>query len=273
MVSTLSRPPAVAGTFYPADPRQLERAIDDLLAVQIAAAESWQAALVPHAGWVYSGRIAAAVFARCQIPDRIIVLCPKHRPGGAQWAVAPYHHWQIPGAQLDGDVSLAEQLAGRIDGLEIDATPHLQEHAIEVQLPLLAHRNPDVRVVGITVGRAEYDDCLRLAAGLADIMSSHEPSPLLIISSDMNHFATDQENRRLDQMALTALQQCDPRALYDVCLEQKISMCGVRPAVMVLEALRMLGKLRECQKVAYATSADASGDFSRVVGYAGLLFR
>lgn len=273
MASIVSRPPAVAGTFYPADIRQLEQQADDLLGGQTFGPESWHAALVPHAGWMYSGRVAAAVFARCAIPSRVIVLCPKHRPGGAQWAVSPFEDWHFPGGQVRGDYSLAEKLAERIDGLEIDAIPHLQEHAIEVQLPLLARRNPDLRVSGITVGHADYNDCLRFADGLADVIRSCEPAPLLVISSDMNHFANDRENRRLDELAMSALEQCDPHALYAVCREERISMCGVRPAVIVLESLHKLGKLQECQRVAYATSANAGGDPTQVVGYAGMLFR
>lgn len=272
MASTLTREPAVAGMFYPGDPRQLDHELDEFFANQTAC-EGWNAALVPHAGWVYSGRIAAAVLAQCEVPNSVVALCPKHHPGGSQWAVAPYEHWQIPGAQVAGDPSFARQLAAAIDGLEVDSLPHLQEHAIEVQLPLLARRNPNVRVVGITIGRANYDDCQRFADGLAQVMQSLESPPLLVISSDMNHFAADQENRRLDKLAIDALEKCDANLLYDTCTRNNITMCGMRPAVIVFEALRRLDRLHECKKVAYATSADVSGDFTRVVGYAGMLIR
>jgi AmmeMemoRadiSam system protein B len=273
MASTLTREPAVAGMFYPGDPRQLDRDLDEFFVNQTAARERWNAALVPHAGWAYSGHIAAAALAQCEVPDSVIVFCPKHHPGGSQWAVAPYGHWQLPGSQVAGDPSLANQIAAAVDGLEVDPLPHAQEHAIEVQLPLLARQNPNVRAVGITIGRADYENCLRIADGLAQVMQTLESPPLLVISSDMNHFATDQENRRLDSMAIDALAKCNPKLLYDTCIRNNITMCGMRPAVIVLETLQRLNRLHECKKVAYTTSADASGDFSRVVGYAGMLFR
>jgi AmmeMemoRadiSam system protein B len=96
--------------------------------------------------------------------------------------------------------------------------------------------------------------------------------PLLVISSDMNHFATDAENRRLDALAIEAMQRCDPEGLYETVIEHNISMCGVLPAVIVLDTLRRLGTLSRAQQVDYGTSADVTGDVSRVVGYAGMLF-
>jgi len=96
--------------------------------------------------------------------------------------------------------------------------------------------------------------------------------PLLLISSDMNHFASDAATRRLDEKALACLHRLDSEALYDTCRNQHITMCGVIPAVIVLETLRRLGKLRRAERIAYATSADATGQPERVVGYAGMVF-
>jgi len=164
-------------------------------------------------------------------------------------------------------------LAAAIPGLQLDAAAHQQEHAIEVQLPLLARLAPDTRVVGITIGAGDYRRCCEFASGLADVLRQTEPRPLLIVSSDMNHFASEQETRRLDEIALQAIETLDPKAVYDtVVLRHGISMCGVRPAVIVMETLRQLDRLHRCQRVGYATSAAVSGDETRVVGYAGMLF-
>ena len=89
----------------------------------------------------------------------------------------------------------------------------------------------------------------------------------------MNHFASDAENRRLDAMALEAMESCDAEKLFEVVTRNNISMCGVLPAVIVMETLRALGGMRRCQRVGYATSADVNGDTQRVVGYAGALLR
>ncbi len=266
------RPPAVAGMFYPGQADQLQRQLDDMFIHTDDPVHPWRAALVPHAGWVYSGRIAAAVLRRIRFPARVIILCPKHHPGGSEWAVAPYDRWEFPGGRIQSDRPLAERLAKEIAGWHLDERPHIREHAIEVQLPLLARAAPNARVVGVTIGRCDLASCQQFADGLTRVLQECDEPILLIVSSDMNHFATDAENRRLDELAMQALQRLEPAELYETCLENRISMCGMRPAVIVLETLRRLDALHRCQRVGYATSAEASGDKSRVVGYAGMLF-
>ena len=264
------RPPAVAGTFYPGDARAMQNALDEMLPRNVRP-EPWPTALVPHAGWIYSGRLAAATLARVRIPERVIVLCPRHRGSGAAWAVAPHRQWALPGATVPSDPDLARRLAAGITGLELDAAAHRQEHAIEVQLPLIARLAPGASVVGIAVGGGELASLRRFGQQLADVLATLEPRPLLVISSDMNHFANDAETRRLDRLALDALATLDPERLYRTVTDQRISMCGMFPAVIVLEALKRLGLLRRCEMVGYATSAEASGDTARCVGYAGAL--
>jgi len=266
------RPPAVAGTFYDADPGELSRTLDRLLACE-RRPESWPAALVPHAGLKFSGAIAAAVLNRLEIPRTVLVIGPKHTPAGVEWAVAPQQTWALPGGSIESDFLLARRLCQAIPGLEMDAAAHQGEHAIEVELPLLARLAPETRVVGIAIGHANREGCRRFAEGLAELLREREDRPLLLISSDMNHFATDAENRRLDALALEALDRGDPDELYEIVTRHSISMCGVMPAVIVLETLRLLGTPAKGERVGYATTADVTGDTSRVVGYAGMLFR
>ncbi len=268
------RPPAVAGGFYPGDAREVQRMVESLFAASAApaAAESWPGVLVPHAGWIYSGRLAAAVFRRVTIPSRAIILCPRHHPQGAQWAVAPHRRWLFPGGELAADPELAVRLANAVGGLVLDAAAHREEHAIEVQLPLLAHVAPQVRVVGITVGDGSLPELLRFGSELAGVLGEMPDRPLLVISSDMNHFADDTETRRVDRLALDAIATLDPVRVYDTVRRNRITMCGMGPCVIVMETLRQLQCLRRCESVGYATSAEAGGSTNRVVGYAGLLF-
>jgi AmmeMemoRadiSam system radical SAM enzyme/AmmeMemoRadiSam system protein B/AmmeMemoRadiSam system protein A len=264
------RPPAVAGAFYPGWPEQLERMLDEMFPGE-PRGESWAGVMVPHAGWSYSGALAAKVFSRVKIPPQVIILSPKHRPGGADWAVAPHQRWLLPGREVASDPVLAAQLAAAVTGLELDAVPHRQEHAIEVQLPLLARLAPQVRVVGITIGGGELDSLCRFAQQLAGLLRDLPERPLLVVSSDMNHFADDAQTRRLDRLALDAMESLDPRRLYETVRRHQISMCGMLPAVIVMETLRQLDGLHRCESVGYATSADSTGDTQRVVGYAGML--
>ncbi len=265
------RSPAVAGMFYPAEASEIEAMLDALMPRDVEPAD-WLAVMAPHAGWMYSGRVAAATLARVRIPDRVIVLCPHHTREGAPWAVAPYGAWALPGRTVASDPALAAQLAGGVTGLELDAAAHRQEHAIEVQLPLLARLRPDVRVVGIALGKGTLPELQECGRQLAAVLETLDPRPLLVISSDMNHFADDQRTRTVDRMALDAMQTLDPERLYHTVRQYDISMCGAAGAVVVMEALRTLGTLTRMEEVAYATSADAGGGVSRTVGYAGVLF-
>ncbi|MCI0684570.1 MAG: AmmeMemoRadiSam system protein B [Gemmataceae bacterium] len=265
------RPAAMADRFYPADPQALFALVDVSLGPE-QPRSAWPAAMVPHAGLRFSGKVAGAVFRRLIIPGTVIVIGPKHTPYGMDWTVAPCRHWDIPGARLAADPELARRLADAIPGLTLDATAHAQEHAIEVELPFLARLAPKTKVVGIALGAAGYDECREFAEGLASVLRTLPEAPLLLISSDMNHFASDAATRLLDDEALGCLDRLDPEGLYETCRRKHISMCGVIPAAIVLETLRRLDRLHDAERVAYATSADTTGDPSRVVGYAGMVF-
>ncbi|MGM0488181.1 MAG: AmmeMemoRadiSam system protein B [Planctomycetota bacterium] len=268
------RPPAVSGVFYPAEPEDLRALVDQYLKEEGGRRpEPYPAVLVPHAGLRFSGRIAAAVYRRVAIPDCVIILAPKHSRLGTPWAVAPHKRWSLPGGTIDSDPELARRLSSVIPRLKLDAAAHQDEHAIEVQLPFLARMAPQSRVVGITVGEGDWHACQEFAEQLANVVRGQARPPLLVISTDLNHYAPETENRRLDNIALEAIEQLDPKRLFHAVRQHDISMCGLLPAVIVLQALRNLGRLGTCERVGYATSADAGGSRERVVGYAGLLFQ
>ena len=146
-------------------------------------------------------------------------------------------------------------------------------HGVEVQLPIIARLAPNSRVVGIALGGGNLERCEQFAEGLIKVIRELEEPPLLLISSDMNHYASDEENRQLDALALAEIDRLDPDALYNTVVTNHISMCGVLPAVIVLKTLQKMNRLHQAEKIGYATSADVSGDKSRVVGYAGYLLR
>ena len=266
------RPPAVAGTFYPADADELSAMLDRCLENRMQRPKAWPAVMVPHAGLRFSGHIAGNVFGRVKIPETVIVIGPKHTRLGVEWAVAPNETWSLPGATLASDPELARQLAAGIPGLQLDAMAHQQEHGVEVELPFLARLAPQTRVVGIAIGAGDLGRCQQFAAGLAQVLDGMKSPPLLVISSDMNHFANDDETRKLDRMAIDALGRLNPEDVLQTVRKHNISMCGVLPAVIVLETLQKMGRLQKSEEVAYGTSGDVSEDKSRVVGYSGMLF-
>jgi AmmeMemoRadiSam system protein B len=260
-----------AGRFYPADAAELNTVLDKLLEEPAPAPQAWPAVMMPHAGLQYSGKVAADALRRVKIPSTVIVLCPKHSPLGVEWAVAPHEAWTLPTGQVPADPELAKQLAAAIPGLELDGAAHHVEHAIEVELPLIQRLAPQAKVVGIAIGGGTYARLEQFAEGLAKTLADRQGDVLFVISSDMNHFAADEENRRLDEIALAALEKLDAKSAFDTIMDQRISMCGIRPAVIVMETLKRWGKLNHTQRTGYATSGDTTGDKSRVVGYAGLL--
>jgi AmmeMemoRadiSam system protein B len=223
---------------------------------------------------MYSGHIAAQVLRQVEFPETVIIIGPKHTRLGVEWAIAPHEKWLIPGAELESDLDLAKQLVEAVPGLQFDATAHMQEHGIEVELPFLAKLAPHTKIVGIVIGSGDLDRCREFANGLSRVLAEVSPKKkvLLMISSDMNHYAPDAENRQLDEIAIQSLERLDPGATYRTVTGHGISMCGLLPAVIVLETLQRLGSLHTAERVAYGTSADTTGDTSRVVGYCGMLF-
>jgi AmmeMemoRadiSam system radical SAM enzyme/AmmeMemoRadiSam system protein B/AmmeMemoRadiSam system protein A len=265
------RHPAVAGSFYPGKSSELAALVDGMLGEVPAEKQSWPAVMVPHAGLKFSGQIAADVLKKVDIPASVIIIGPKHTSNGVDWAVAPHKLWRMPGGDIPSDPEFAEKLSQNIDGLKLDSAAHFGEHSIELELPFVARLAPNAKVVGITLGGGSFEQCQKFAAQLGAVIAQLNPKPLLVISSDMNHFATDEENRRLDEMALAAMETLDAKKLYDVCQQNRISMCGMLPAVVIMETLRQTSGLAKMERAGYSTSADVTGDKSRVVGYAGMM--
>jgi AmmeMemoRadiSam system radical SAM enzyme/AmmeMemoRadiSam system protein B/AmmeMemoRadiSam system protein A len=268
------RPPAVAGRFYPAEDAARREMVSAIVKSPAPAQSSPLAIMVPHAGLKYSGHIAAHVWRSVANLDgrTIVIISPKHTMAGMNWAVSPCETWRLSaGTSFSSDSELAKQIAEKITAVSFDAAAHQQEHGIEVQLPILEKIAPHVKVVGLAIHGGSWPDIQQAAKELAELLRSMDSQPLLVISSDMNHYATDVENRRRDRMALDAMAKCDPEHLLKTCRANDISMCGVIPAALVMETLHQLGHKFRVRELDYATSGDVSGDKTQVVGYAGVL--
>lgn len=270
------RQAAVAGKFYPKNASEQKVMLDALFAQADKSTEPKvraQAVLIPHAGWIYSGRLAAETLSRVDIPKTVMIFAPKHRAEGDRFAVAPNAVWECGSTRLNGDPALAEAFCRAVPLFSLDAAAHEREHAVEVQIPILARLQPYVNVVGVVVGQTRTEEILAAADRFADFLAGLESPPLLIISSDMNHFENESRTRQLDRMALDALETLDAEKLCSTVLENGITMCGVYPATFVLAALKKAGRLHTFTEVGYTTSAESSGDTERVVGYAGYIFQ
>jgi len=265
------RSPAVAGSFYPADPRELARQIDEY-ASGSAARTAARGCVVPHAGYMYSGHVAGAVYASLEIPARCILLGPRHFPRGESMAILTEGSFSEPFGEARIDSALAAELARACPRLREDAVAHEREHSIEVQIPFLQRLAGDFRFVPVVLGIDRYPVIEELGHAVARVVAAQSEPVLVIASSDMNHYENDAVTRTKDQRAIARILALDPRGLYDTVRYEEISMCGYAATVALLVALRDLGAA-EARVVRYATSGDINGDRDRVVGYAGIILR
>jgi len=267
----MDRQPAVAGRFYPASPSVLAEEVATLLAERPNGRPTPEpplpaiGVLAPHAGYMYSGAVAGATYARVDVPERAIVLCPNHTGMGERVALWPSGAWLTPIGRVPVDVSLNRDLIA--SGLVVeDREAHRHEHAAEVQLPFLQLRRPEIAIAVLCLGPLSLDRCREL--GLAVAAAARRHRALVVASSDMSHYLPARVAREKDELALDRLLALDPEGLYEVVRREDISMCGFIPATAMLFAAKELGA-REAELVRYGSSADATGDESSVVGYAG----
>jgi len=273
MATTILRHPAVAGRFYPRDPEDLRTEVRGYLSQSSSVTQAPVRALgciAPHAGYMYSGHVAGAVFARVEIPRRCIVMCPNHTGMGRALAFMSEGAWQTPLGEVPIDAELAGALKQRFPALEDDSAAHRAEHAAEVELPFLQLRQPELTFVPIALGTGQFEVLEQLGKALGEVVAAQKDPVLIVASSDMNHYESDTVTRAKDHRAIERILTLDPRGLFDVVTQQDISMCGFGPAVVMLTAARQLGA-KSAELVKYATSGDISGDRDMVVGYAGVV--
>ena len=278
MESAKVRPPAAAGTFYPADPSRLRSIIEGCYGHRLGPGRApgppagrlsgWAGFVVPHAGYAYSGPIAAHAYARAAAlgrPDVAVVLGPSHYGAGAPIALSPWPAWQTPLGAMRVETRLGEELARRVEGLRPDAAAHRGEHSLEVQLPFLVHAfGWELPLVPIALGAQDIETARDVGEALADVLGDR--SALVIASSDLSHYLSDEEARRQDGAAIDAIRSLDPAVVDATTASGAASLCGVGAVMALLFAAGRLG-VSGAELLAYGTSGDTSGDRSRVVGY------
>lgn len=270
------RPTAAAGKFYPGEDAARRAMVTEILSDTPETKSQPLAVMVPHAGLKYSGKVAASVWQQIDSLDdqTLLIISPKHTRRGVNWSICPFDKWRLSAScQFDTDRELVDKLVENVTAIQADAGAHAEEHGIEVQLPLLEQLAPNAKVVGLALQGGSIEDISEAADQLAEVIKGLPKPPLLVISSDMNHYASDEENRRRDRLALDALATGDAQTLIDVCRQNEISMCGLVPAILVLKTLESLGTPFEVVETAYATSGDVNGDKNQVVGYAGAMLQ
>jgi len=260
------RPPAVAGSFYPGLAEMLRRELDGL--IPVGPKEKALAVIVPHAGYTYSGKVAGAVFARVEVPRDVVLLCFNHRGAGRDFAVWRDGAWQTPLGDAPVNADLARRIKNAYPGADYDEAGFQDEHSGEVQVPFLQKVRPDVRLapVALSVGLDSAVELQEFGRALAKV----EGDFLVVSSTDLNHYEDQKTTLSKDDSVIRAIEALDVPALTFAIRSQDVSMCGFAPTIATIAYARARGAVA-AKTVMHATSGDVSGDYDRVVGYAGMI--
>jgi AmmeMemoRadiSam system protein B len=271
------RLPAVAGSFYPAKEEMLRAELDAL--IPAARKERALALIAPHAGYSYSGKVAGAAFGRVEIPRDVVILCFNHHGAGSDFAIWPEGAWRTPLGDAPVNSDLARAIKDAFLPADFDETGHQDEHSGEVQVPFLQRLRPDVRIAPVALSIGHDDRSIgqlrafgkALAAIPAEVLAKAGVQDLLVVAStDLNHYEDQKTTVEKDEAAIRAIEALDEEGLVRELRAREISMCGFAPTVATIAYARAKGATKAAT-VAHATSGDVSGDYDRVVGYAGMI--
>jgi AmmeMemoRadiSam system protein B len=265
------RKPIVAGQFYPASAKELKAMIKGM--VKEASAKEDAIGLVsPHAGYIYSGRVSGAVISRISFKDTFIIMGPNHTGLGKPFSIMTEGSWQTPLGEVPIDAELGQRLLSTSKHLEEDDKAHFYEHSIEVQLPFLQYFKPDFKLVPIIFGHPDGAIHKEVGREIARAVRELGREVVIIASSDMTHYEPQESAQKKDTQAIGAMLNLDEDELLKRVAQFNITMCGYAPAVSLIAAAKELGA-SGAELVKYQTSGDVTGDFSSVVGYAGIIIK
>jgi len=267
----MKRKPAVAGYFYSASHSGLSREVERYIETS-ARKEKVIGILSPHAGLIYSGAVAGAVYSRIEFPQTFILIGPNHTGSGKPISIMVEGEWEMPTGSLEIDRVIAKRILNYAAEVEEDNLANLIEHSLEVQLPFILHFSSNVKIVPITMMTDSLNSCRLLGKAIAEVIKETEYSVTIVASSDMTHYESDSIARQKDKKAIDRVISLDPEGLYETIIKDAISMCGFIPATTMLFAAKRLDA-KEAVLVKYMTSGEVSGDYDHVVGYAGIIIK
>jgi AmmeMemoRadiSam system protein B len=268
------RKPAVAGQFYPSLNTDLKNQIASCVDKKAHRPQSRGdvvACMLPHAGYMYSGRVAVETVSHINIKDKVILLGPNHTGVGAPFSIMTEGIWQTPLGEVRIDSGLAKKILSGSKYLEADTLAHTHEHSLEVEIPILQYFKTDFEIIPIAFlsddKKALGETGIEIAGAIKELKS--KDSVLLVASSDMTHYEPLNEAQKKDKEAIDAILELDEDKLMERILRLGISMCGYAPVIVMLKAAKVLGA-KTGTLIKYQTSGDITGDWDSVVGYAGI---
>ena len=263
------RKPAVAGQFYPSSAQGLKGQIEAFIDKKANKTDAI-ACMLPHAGYIYSGGVAAQTLSRVNVKDKIILLGPNHTGFGPAFSIMTEGVWQTPLGEIEIDSNLAKKILQNSKYLEEDASAHAYEHSLEVELPFLQYFKTDFKIVPIILLSDEIKALKQIGEEIASVLKDSKGSSMIVASSDMTHYEPQATAQNKDTEAIGAILELNEDKLIEKIRRLNISMCGYAPVIVMLKAAKILGA-KGASLIKYQTSGDVTGDRSSVVGYAGII--
>ncbi|MBU1887662.1 MAG: AmmeMemoRadiSam system protein B [Candidatus Omnitrophica bacterium] len=263
------RKPVVAGQFYPQTEASLKKMLAGLV-VTGSEKQEVKGVILPHAGYVYSGSVAGATISKVEIKKTAVILGTDHTGAGSPFSIATKGSWLTPLGEVKIDYEIAESILKTSELLKDDSRGHAGEHSIEVELPFLQYVRGDIKIVPIIISRGDIKKYQQLAIDIVEGFKKVGRSAIFIASTDFTHYESKESAEAKDRLAIEAIVSLDEERLFRVIEENKISMCGSAPTCVLLSACKKLGA-KQAGLVKYQTSGDITGDYSSVVGYAGMV--
>ena len=260
-----------AGRFYPGSVSEIQEIMATLVDKN-AQKEAAIGLLMPHAGYPYSGPVAGATISRVKLKDTFIIMGPSHTGVGQPFSIMTEGIWKTPLGEVEIDSGLGKKLIASSDYLREDEAAHLHEHAVEVQLPFLQYLKPDIKIVPIILAYAPAEAYTQIGRDIAKAIKELKGEVVIIASGDMTHYEPQEIAEQKDNQAIEAMLKLDEDELTRRYQELHISMCAYGPAVCLIVAAKELGATG-AELVKYQTSGDTTGDYSSVVGYAGIIIK
>ncbi len=265
------RQAAVAGKFYSSSSQELRNQIEVFVDKQADKSDAI-ACMLPHAGYIYSGNVAAKTISRLNIKNKIILLGPNHTGYGAKYSIMLEGIWKTPLGEVKIDSDLAHGILSHSKYLSSDDEAHTYEHSLEVELPFLQYFKTDFEIVPIIFLSDEVEALKEIGKDIASTVKgcNIQDSTMIIASSDMTHYEPQSQAEKKDKEAIQAILELDEDKLMDRIQRLDISMCGYAPVITMISAAKLLGA-KSAKLIKYQTSAEATGDKTSVVGYAGII--
>jgi len=259
------RYPAVAGSFYPSNAKELKSMIEKFVTPNPDS--SIIACISPHAGYIYSGRTAGKVLSLLPKAETYVIIGPNHHGYGSAIAVST-QNWITPLGEVKTDIDFINALPKKI--IDTDESAHRFEHSLEVQLPFLQHLFDEFKIVTICMAMQDEDTAKEVAEEILEAKRKTNRNIVVIASSDMHHYLPDNECRKLDAKVIDAILSGNVSRFYKTIYELNASVCGYGPIAVAMHYSNHFNAKAEL--VHYSTSGDVASK-SSVVGYAGIVFK